>query len=116
MNPSATTVKEGLVRRLKFPIYHYACIVFQTRQIIFKREKVKKQWSIIRILISISENLNALTVLFIFNWISYGKIIIVKPDFFSNICSFSLFIGPVFLFGMFYISILHAQILFLLNT
>ena len=107
--------KRGLVPGLKFPI-HYTCVVFQTLQNIFKWEKVKKQQRIIGILISIPENLNALTVLFIFIWISYGKSI-VKPDFFSNICLSSLFICHVFYSGwdVFYITILRSQILFLLN-
>ena len=83
MNLSATTVKGELVHRLKLSI-SYTCVVFQTPWNIFKREKVKKQLSIIGILILILRNLNALPVLSIFNWISYGKIIIVRPDFFSN--------------------------------
>ena len=75
INLSATTVKGGWCASWNCP-YHYPWIVFQTPRNIFKREKVKKQRRIIGILISISGNLNALTVLFIFNWVSYGKIII----------------------------------------
>ena len=95
MNLSATTVKGVWCTGWNCP-YHYACVVFQTPRNIFKQEEVKQQWSIIWILISISWNLNPLTVLFIFNWISYRKVIIAKPDLFSNICSFSLFICHVF--------------------